>query len=94
MVKFDLNQVAPLIRTWRAFERAHAQTAQELLGRIQGACEPLVARTDYSRLLADDTLRDLRNAVSPYANELGFNVDNDREFLFWVIAMCYYLTAQ
>ncbi|MBW4091685.1 MAG: hypothetical protein HIU82_11330 [Proteobacteria bacterium] len=94
MVKVHLNQVAPLIRTWRAFERTHPQTAQELLGRIQGACEALTARTEYSRILADDTVRDLRNAISPYAAELGFNVETEMEFLFWGTAMCLHLTAQ
>lgn len=94
MAEPDRNRIAALIRRWRAFEKTHAQTARELRGRIQNACEALTTSVDYRQMLTTDTVRNLYQAASPYAKDLGFSANSDKEFFFWGTTMCLFLTAQ
>ncbi len=91
METVDRDRIASLVRSWRAFEQTHAETAKELRALIQNACEVLM--TDHERILASEAVRTLRRAVSAHAPQLGFNPQSDLEFLFWATSLCLYLTA-
>ena len=93
MATVDLDRVASLVRSWRAFEQTRAETAKELRALIQNACEALTTNHDHERMLASEPVRMLRHAVSAHAPQLGFNSQSDLEFLFWATSLCLRLTA-
>ena len=93
MTETDRNRIAALIRSWRAFESTHAKTAEEVQLLTQIACEAIAERHSRSQLLANSAIQALRDKVTPIAETLGFDAQNDREFLFWATSVCLYLTA-
>ncbi len=94
MPAVDRNRIAKLIRTWRAFEGAHAESAERIRWLAQNACGAIAEKRNRETLLADDTIRSLRNDVTPIAGMLGFDALDDGEFIFWATSLCLYLTAE